>query len=252
MRRKSTVSGRLLVFLLILIVLAFVGFLIFSVVRIAFSEENLALSAEGVTPSPAADANAVLQNGYDDGHVTEITPAASETENTEPTIAENPVISDSLGSGQNEEPAVPQESAKPHTSKKIEVSFPSKTANRAAITAMTNYFAKDVRNADGSLNPSLFHAYSDTGGNYTDYLIYDWQTGIWSAKDENTWHVDALELKGAGGLNKVVSMDVSVSQDYYYITNAEDLTEFGETEVFDTGLTCFWVPVRLVEADRSF
>lgn len=129
--------------------------------------------------------------------------------------------------------------------------FPVKEANRAALTAMTNYYAADVKNTDGSYDPSRFHTYSDTSGAIEKYLIYDWQTGIWSGRDENTWHVDFLELNGADGRKRVVSMDVCFDGTEYQIRNAEDLTDDSGGEI-DTELPPFRVSQYLIAEDRVF
>ena len=129
--------------------------------------------------------------------------------------------------------------------------FPVKAANRAALTAMTNYYASDVRNSDGTYHTEWFHAYSDTSGETEKYLIYDWQTGIWTGKDADTWHVDFMELNGADGRSRVVSMDVSFDGSEYRITNAEDLTDDSGGEI-DTELPPFRVSQYLIAEDRVF
>lgn len=137
--------------------------------------------------------------------------------------------------------------------KRIQVSFPTGEANRAALTAMTNYYAADVRSGDGSYDPSRFHNFSDTGGTVSDYLIYDWQTGIWKPVDENTWHVDNLELHAASGINRTVSLNVAKNGEWYVVSNVNVLVSSdGVTGSIDTGISCFWVAEARIAEDRVF
>ena len=134
----------------------------------------------------------------------------------------------------------------------VEVCFTQKEANRAAITAMTNYFASDVF-TDGSYDSSRFHSYSDTSGSIENYLIYDLQSGMWLPKSENTWHVNFLELSFASGQYKVVNLDVSYDgSSYYTISNAEDVSEGSSPCDFSDSWLCFSVPAFRIEEDRVF
>lgn len=133
---------------------------------------------------------------------------------------------------------------------KVTPSFPKSAANRAAITAMTNYFASDTRSADGSFNSAAFHAYSDTSGDIDDYLIYDWELGIWTGKSSDTWHVENLQLARAAGDTKYVSLDVSIAADYYVISRVFDVTDGSTEKTPLDGGVCFWVPAYLIEEDR--
>lgn len=132
----------------------------------------------------------------------------------------------------------------------VSVNFSSGTANRAAITALTNYYAADVRAAGYS--SASFHSYADTAGTIEDYLIYDWQTGIWTGKAEDTWHVANLELNCASGEKHLVSLDVTNLNGSYAVTNVRDLTAEDQDAMIDTSLPCFLVSDTLIEEDRVF
>ncbi|OUP11063.1 hypothetical protein [Collinsella sp. An2] len=83
-----------------------------------------------------------------------------------------------------------------HLVTNIEVSFDQETATRAAVVAMTNCYATDVFTADGSAyDVTKFHSYADMGG----YYLTVESSGTWRPKDAQTWHVEGLRLKAAGG-----------------------------------------------------
>ena len=137
--------------------------------------------------------------------------------------------------------------------KAVAVSFSSDEANRAAVTAFTNYYAKDVYGEKGKRDPSKFHSFAETTGNTEDYLIYDQQTGSWVGIDENTWHVENLQLLSADGSSRVVSLDVTKSGDIYYIKEVKVLeSSDGTTPNIDTKIQCFAVRKELIEGDRQF
>lgn len=157
---------------------------------------------------------------------------------TEPVLSPSPALTPSP----TPEMHVPEQTWAPS------ISFDSGVANRAAITAMTNYYAADTRFPSGEYNQAAFHTYSDTSGPVENYLIYDWQGGIWKVKDSETWHVQQLEITGANGITRYVSLDVSFNGSVYCISNAVDQSS-GET--IDGG-QAFYVSPWMIEEERSF
>lgn len=103
--------------------------------------------------------------------------------------------------------------------KPIEPSFDSETARRVVVVAMTNCFATDVMNQDGSdRDASKFHSYSDMSG----YYMTVEQDGSWTGKSENTWSVSDLVLKAAGSsLYVVASGDITFDGVNYVIPSVE-------------------------------
>lgn len=101
---------------------------------------------------------------------------------------------------------------------KLEKTFSKEYARRAVIVAMTNGSAIDVFKKDGNTyDVSKFHSYADTSGFYLD--IYS--DGTWTAKNENTWHVENLKLEQtkeySGGLIKVTA-DVTYKDGKYIVS----------------------------------
>ena len=131
--------------------------------------------------------------------------------------------------------------------------FPVEYAMRAAVVAFTNYYADDVFNSDGnSYNVSKFHSYADVSGS----LMIVTSEGKWSAKNENTWHVEHLKLK-VNIYNTTVdaSLDVSYDGENYVISNLKgkapsynDISVFEEERDFSL---FFVVPPKLVKDDRA-
>ena len=136
---------------------------------------------------------------------------------------------------------------------KIEVCFEKEKANRAAITALTNYFATDIYDGKGELDYDKIHSYADTYEDRSKYLIYDRESGIWSPKNSNTWHAETLELEFASGKFMVVTLDVTYdsTNDLYVISNIQDISEDTEEPVeFTAGSTFYFVIPTLIEGDR--
>lgn len=134
-----------------------------------------------------------------------------------------------------------------------EVSFSEEYGFRAAVTALTNYYALDVFE-DGVEVPEKFHSFADTSGNTEEYYMSVVSKGKWSGKSEDTWHCEGLKLeKKAYGLEVRVSLDVSFDGENYIITNIQDMngTSDQNTVVYDEGGVYFTVPHSLVEEDRS-
>lgn len=100
----------------------------------------------------------------------------------------------------------------------LEKTFPKEFAKRAVIVAMTNGQAIDVFKPDGNTyDISKFHSYADTSGFYLD-LHSD---GTWTAKNENTWHVENLKLEATKeytGTVIKVNADVTYNGENYIIS----------------------------------
>lgn len=93
----------------------------------------------------------------------------------------------------------------------LEVKFPVENAKRSAVVAITNGFATDVFAKDGNTYDILkFHNYADTSGNVKDYFMKVNSWGTWSAKNEQTWHVDSLKLENILGTVANASLDVKL------------------------------------------
>jgi hypothetical protein len=98
--------------------------------------------------------------------------------------------------------------AKPDT-RSVSVNFSEEYAFRAAVVAFTNCFANDVFMPDGNnYDISKFHSYADVRG----FFMHVESKGNWTAKDENTWHVERLKLR-VDKFNTVVDVSLDVSFD---------------------------------------
>lgn len=143
------------------------------------------------------------------------------------------------------------------TEEKIEVSYPSENAMRAVVVAFTNYYAMDVFTSDGNnYDETKFHAYSDTTGDPAQYFMYVNSPGTWQGVNENTWHVNNLELKtyAYGSLIKA-SLDVIFDGENYKIINLNgtglsniDISSFENER--DLALF-FTVSPKLIENNRD-
>lgn len=108
----------------------------------------------------------------------------------------------------------------PTVTTEVTVNYPVEEALRAAVVAFTNRFALDVFTEDGNnYDVSKFHSYADTSGNFFDYYMAVKSEGVWSAKDEQTWHVESLKLDNSYGSAVDVSLDVSYDGKDYIISN---------------------------------
>ncbi len=131
---------------------------------------------------------------------------------------------------EEETPPTPAEPA-------ITPNFDVRLAKRAAVCAITNYFALDVLTPDGNYeDPSKFHSYADSSGKRDDYYfdVTDW--GDWSGVSEDTWHVDHLKLIKYGWQTKFdVGLDVTFDGSVYTISNFVDMhgTTPANTSSFD-------------------
>lgn len=139
----------------------------------------------------------------------------------------------------------------------LEAELPQEMAKRAAIVAITNYCtAADVFMPDGNtLDPSKFHSYADTSGNFFDYYNAVSSLGEWSAKDEGTWHVEELSFTNCFGNTKNAVLDVRFDGENYIVS---DITiTFGDQSdpsrsgisVYDEDLS---VSPELVKDDRGY
>ncbi|PKL01059.1 MAG: hypothetical protein CVV56_02060 [Tenericutes bacterium HGW-Tenericutes-1] len=99
----------------------------------------------------------------------------------------------------------------------ITVNFSKEFAFRAAVVAFTNYYADDIFTEDGnSYDMSKLHDYSDING----FFLYIDDEGIWTVKDDNTWHVSNLKMTLPYYHTKIdVSLDVSFDMQDYIVSN---------------------------------
>lgn len=107
------------------------------------------------------------------------------------------------------------------TQKLLESHLPLEKAKRVAIVALTNYCtAVDVFMPDGNtFDPSKFHSYSDTSGNFFNYYISVKSWGEWSAKDAETWRVENLVYVDSFGNEKNAACNVRYPDENYLISN---------------------------------
>jgi lipoate-protein ligase A len=99
----------------------------------------------------------------------------------------------------------------------VTVSFQRVFAFRAAVFAFTNYYADDVFTEDGNAyDLNKLHSYSDISG----FFLYIDDEGAWSVKNENTWHVNHIQMTLVDYHTKIdVSLDVSYDGQYYVVSN---------------------------------
>lgn len=136
---------------------------------------------------------------------------ASSSEKEEPKKDEEP---------KKEEPKkeVPQKETNDEAA--LEAIFPVENAKRSAVVAITNGFAVDVFEEDGSTyDTSKFHSYADTSGNVDNYFMKVNSWGTWSAKEEETWHVDSLILENSFGVIADAALDVNFDGTNYVVSN---------------------------------
>jgi|GEM_PF-6568519 len=138
----------------------------------------------------------------------------------------------------------------------LEQVLPQEMAKRAAVVAITNYcVAIDVFMPDGNtLDETKFHSYADTSGNFFDYYIgvKDW--GEWTAKDEETWHVEQLRYENCFGNEQRADLDVRYDGENYHVSNV--VTAFGDlSDPNKSGTTEyseeFVVAPELIQEDRA-
>ena len=102
----------------------------------------------------------------------------------------------------------------------LEKVFPSEYAKRAAVTAITNYFAEDVWLNDNEKDPTKFHTYSDTLNHPENYYFYITNEGTYSYLDDTTWHINKLKVKSYGYYTEhCISMDVKLDNSVYCTLN---------------------------------
>lgn len=144
----------------------------------------------------------------------------------------------------------------------LEKTFPIEYAKRAVVVAMTNRQAVDVFKEDGNTyDTTKFHSYSDT----TDYYMTIISEGTWTAKDDNTWHIDNMKmiinphnsyLKISceityDGQNYIVSNGTKViaAQSKYLDTNDSSKINVEELNPSES-CPYLTVPFELIEDDR--
>jgi len=128
-----------------------------------------------------------------------------ETESPEPSPTESVIPSASV-----DEAAIKAAAAK------LETSFPVEKAKRSAIVALTNSYATDVFKTDGSTyDTSKFHSFADMSGFYLKLYV----EGNWTAKNDNTWHVENLRLATPEDSTIEAALDVCFDGTNYQISN---------------------------------
>jgi hypothetical protein len=145
------------------------------------------------------------------------------------------------------------EANQPSKSAEIVVNYPQENALRAAVVAFTNRHADDVFTADGNhYDLSKFHSYADVSG----FLLIVEYEGVWTAKNENTWHVEGLSLKLNNYNTEITaSLDVSYVDNNYFVSNLsgkapsyDDISVYENESEFSMFFT---VPTKLIEDDRE-
>lgn len=142
----------------------------------------------------------------------------------------------------------------------IDVSFSQEYAQRAAIVALTNSFAMDVFTSDGNTyDTSKFHSYADVSG----YFLTISDSGTWTAKNENTWHVEHLILVPNGyNVEFNASLDVSFDGNSYIVSNVKgtlgahganprNATDISEIEVGSSAPILLTIEPKMIEEDRN-
>lgn len=121
------------------------------------------------------------------------------------------------------------EITEPETNKVSESTFSQEMAQRAIVTAMTNYTAKDVFEKDGKTYcVDKFHAYSDTQNAYISVET----DGTWTSLDEASWHVDNLFLHREGDdIYHLVFCDITQDDDQLVLLNLLDISSPKKTEI---------------------
>lgn len=133
----------------------------------------------------------------------------------------------------------------------LEAVLPVENAKRAAVVAITNYYAIDVFAADGNTyDVSKFHSYKDTAGNFFDYLMHVNSWGTWTAKNK-LWHVDSLVLENSFGTIANVSMDISHDGSNYVISNLAGKFGDNEMDVMNEDPLFLAIPPKLISEDRT-
>ncbi len=99
------------------------------------------------------------------------------------------------------------------STKPIQPSFEKEIAIRAAVVAMTNCFATDVFDKEGSYDTEKFHTFADLSGYYMSIE----QEGQWVGVDESTWRVDGMRLEASEGLCLELSADVMFDGSNYVV-----------------------------------
>jgi len=134
----------------------------------------------------------------------------------------------------------------------VVVDFPKENAMRSVAVAFTNYYADDVFQEDGNhYDISKFHSYADVSGFFLNII----DEGVWSEKDEETWHVEHIKLKHdfySSIFN--ISVDVSFDGKVYILSDlkgsAPSYEDIGVFEDEGNFSMFFYVPIKLIEEDR--
>ena len=141
----------------------------------------------------------------------------------------------------------------PTPEKILDEKFPKEMAYRAIVTAITNYYALDVLTKD-EVDVKKFHSYSDKSGKKADYYLTVKSDGIWTANDDETWHVNGIKLYKAGFDSTFeVTADIRQTESGYEIYNVIDAhgTTPSNTTVYPNTDKAFSVKEELVKDDRQ-
>ena len=134
-----------------------------------------------------------------------------------------------------------------------EASFSKEAAKRAAVTALTNYFAMDVYDSDGNVDPSRFHTYADTSGNTDDYYLRVLNGGTWTVINDNRIHCDGLRLKNSWDTVFLFDLDVTYDGTVYTIAKVIDAkgTNASNTQVYPDTDVSYTVTPEMIEQGRN-
>ena len=140
-----------------------------------------------------------------------------------------------------------------YTDYERQASFSKESAKRAAVTALTNYFAMDVFDSDGDVDPSKFHTYADTSGNTDDYYLRVLSDGTWTVIDDHTIHCEELRLKNSWDTIFLFNLDVSFDGTVYKISNVIDAkgTNASNTQTYPDSDPSYTVTPDMIDTDRS-
>ncbi|MBR3358716.1 MAG: PASTA domain-containing protein [Solobacterium sp.] len=140
-----------------------------------------------------------------------------------------------------------------YTDYEREASFSKESAKRAAVTALTNYFASDVYDSDGNVDPSKFHTYADTSGNTDDYYLRVLDGGTWTVINDNRIHCDGLRLKNSWDTIFLFDLDVTYDGTVYTIAKVIDAkgTNASNTQVYPDTDVSYTVTPDMIEQGRS-
>ena len=128
-------------------------------------------------------------------------------------------------------------------------------AKRAAVTALTNYYALDVYESDRvTYDPGKFHSFSDNSGNLNDYFILVENWGNWNETSNGIWSVSGLVLNRIGyNFLPELSLSVGCNEKQCSVYNLRDSNgnPLSSTLYLSESNPAFIVPLSLVTEDRT-